>query len=147
MTVGLIVFAVVFLAVLLVGDLGRARMTTLLESRKEAGSDAIAGLLSGSPVFYGGADPSARLQSEVVAPMDETITYSQYTTPNYPYMTKNLVAPLYNPNGTMIAAFSLTLNEQTQYVTNSEFMVNMKVGQAKITVLQRTCLPILKGFQ
>ena len=147
MTVGLIAFAVIFLAILLTGDLCRARMNCLLESRKDAGTSAIGGTLSGTPGFFGGADAFTRLQTDVAAPLDETISYSQYTTPNYTYMEKNPVAALYNPNGEPISAFNLTMGEQTQYVTNSEFLVNMNVGPAKITIQQQTCLPILKGFQ
>ena len=148
LTVGLVAFAVAFLALLLVADMSRARMSTLLESRKEAGENAISGLLTGSPVFYGNsADPASRLQTEVMAPLEDPISYSKYSIPNDPYMKNNLVSPLYNPNGTLIAPFNLTIGEETMFVTNAEFLVNMGVGQPRMKVTQQTCLPILKGFQ
>jgi len=146
MTIGLIVLAVLFLGILLIGDLGRARLGAILDSRAQAGSLALAGIKSGTPIFFGASDSQERLKTEILDATEHPITYSQYTSPGYPYMLENVVAPVYNPSGGIIDAFHLTYVQETRYVANMPFLYNMQVGPSTIPISQQTCLSVMKDF-
>jgi hypothetical protein len=143
---GLIAFAVIFLSVLVLADLCRARMKVALEARGEAGPIALTGMQVGSATWYGGAGSTSRLISEVLAPAESPVTYSTYTAPTYPYMQKNLVAPLYNPSGSLISNFKISVSEKSETVNNAEFLVRYGVGPASITVRDKASMPAMKNF-
>ena len=148
MTVGLIALAVAFLAIFLIGDMARARQQALLDARRQAGPNAMAGMILGSPQLYGSADAAVNLQKVILKPMETPIAYHEYIPPTYPYIEKNLVTPIYN-NGDAISAFSLTMVEATRYVTNSPFLKSMGIGGQDlfIPITQKACLPKMKDFQ
>lgn len=143
---GMIALSVVFLGLLLVGDLCRARMDALLNARAEAGVLAMTGTSAGTPLYYGMGDGAERLKSEVLQPMENPVAYSQYTGSGYAYIQENLVQPLYQPDGALISSFNLTVSSRTRYVTNAEFLVKMNVGTPQIPVTQQSCMPLMKDF-
>jgi len=144
--IGLIALSVLFLGLFLIGDLCRARMGTILDARREAGRDAIDGMVSGMPIFYGTMTSEERLRTEILNASDYPISYSQYAGGAYPYMLKNVVYPVYYPSGPTIEAFYLNYNTQSRDVQNTEFLVNMGVGDATITMTDRACLPAVQNF-
>ncbi len=140
LTIGLIAFAVLFLGLLLVGELCRARVAAILEARATVGAAAHQGLLLlDSANFYGSGD----LQS-VLSPTETPITYSQYRPGTYAYMQDNLVAPI--SGGTLIGAFALVQDDAARTVTNDMFLVRMGIGSEFITVRQPVCLPKMTDF-
>ncbi|MCC7519153.1 MAG: hypothetical protein IT578_08210 [Verrucomicrobiae bacterium] len=142
LTIGLIVFAVLFLGVLTVGNLGRARLAAILEARAAVGLSALQGYLFGEATYFGAS--AEDLQRSVLSVAEDPIAYSQYRPGAYPYMQNNLVAPL--QGGTLIGAFVLTQDDASRAVTNYEFLVRMGVGSSFITVRQPVALPVLRGF-
>ena len=145
LTIGLIAFAVLFLGLLLVGQLCRARVAAILEARATVGSAAIQGqLLSDSALFYGSAAASEDLQTSVLSPMETPIAYSQYRPGTYAYMQDNLVATL--QGGTLVGAFTLVQDDAVRTVTNDMFLVRMGVGSEFITIRQPVCLPKMTDF-
>ena len=146
MVAGLIAFAVLFLSVFVLGDLCRARMKVALECRAEAGPVALGGLQVGSPQYFGAAGSEARLTSEVLAPAESPVTYSTYISPSYPYIQKNIVAPFYNPGGSLIGNFKISVSEKSETVDNAEFLVNYGVGPATITDTEKASMPAMKNF-
>ena len=145
LTIGLIAFAVLFLGLLLVGQLCRARVAAILEARAKVGSAAIQGqLLSDSALFYGSAAASEDLQTSVLSPAETPIAYSQYRPGTYAYMQDNLVATL--QGGTLVGAFTLVQDDAVRTVTNDMFLVRMGVGSEFITIRQPVCLPKMTDF-
>jgi hypothetical protein len=145
-TICLIALTVLFLGILLFGDLCRARMLTLVDSRKDAGADAMAGVSAGAPSYYGTADAADRLQSEVLSAAETPIAYSQFKKPAYPYIKNNFSSPLYDSATPLVSSMNFTQVEKTLYVTNSEGLVNLKVGRRIIPITQKTTMPLLEGF-
>jgi hypothetical protein len=146
-TICLIGITVLFLGILLFGDLCRARLNTMVTSRMNAGANAMAGIVEGSPTYFGSADSQDRLKSEVLSASEDPIAYSQFTSPVYGYMKQNLVAPLYDSSTPIVSTMNLTKSEETQYVTNAEGLVNLKVGQKTIPITQSTTMPTMEGWQ
>jgi hypothetical protein len=142
LTIGLITFAVLFLSLLVVGDLCRARLAAILEARATVGPSALQGFLSGNATFYGSAADD--LQRSVLSAAEDPVAYSQYRPGAYSYMEDNLVAPL--QGGTLIGAFMLTQDDASRTVTNAMFLVRMGVGSEYITIRQPVSLPVMRGF-
>ncbi|MDD2709837.1 MAG: hypothetical protein PHV34_17780 [Verrucomicrobiae bacterium] len=143
---GSIALALVFLGVLFLSDLSRARLQAILASRPEAGLAALSGMSVGSPVYYGSAGSVEQLCDDVLSVSQTPVDYSLYTAPSYNYMQENLVEPLYAAGNTMVSTLGLSVSEKTCYVTNNQFLVDMKVGASKIPVTQKTCMPLMKSF-
>ncbi|NUN93925.1 MAG: hypothetical protein HUU04_09120 [Verrucomicrobiae bacterium] len=142
LTIGLIAFAVLFLGLLIVGEVGRARLAAILEARERVGPVALNGFLVGSPTFYGAVGDD--LQARVLSVAEDPIAYGEYRPNAWPYMQDNLVAPL--QSGSLIGAFLLAEADAARSVTNYEFLVRMGVGASDLTVRQPVALPIMRSF-
>lgn len=143
---GLIVLAVILLSVILLTDLCRARMKVALQARAEVGAIALGGSQAGNPVWLGSGHASSRLISDVLAPAESPVAYSTYKASTYPYIQKNLVVPLYDPNGSLMSSFKVSVSEKSETVNNTEFLVRYGVGPATITVSDKVSMPVMKNF-
>ncbi len=145
-TISLIGLGVLLMGVLLIGELSRARVTEILQARAEVGSAAMSGLLSGSPGLYGSASFVQELQSQGLSATEDPIAYRRYGGAAYPYIQKNLVIPLQNPNGSLIGSFYLDISEKTQDFPNIAFLNRLGIGGDQISITERACLPVMRDF-
>lgn len=146
-TISLIAITVLFLGILLFGDLCRARLLTIVDSRKDAGSEALYGVMVGNPTYYGTVDSVEDLKTEVLDATSDPINYKLFKAPVYNYMKQNLVAPLYDSSSPTIDAMHFTKVEKTMTITNYQGLVRLKVGKTYIPITQQTTLPVLEKFE